>query len=183
MTKICVNRDRFFLYIINIVSFNKELLCSHRLTRANLVDRACLPHINRPLIQLNVFENEMFMKKEILKHRMFLAVVFELHTNASGNIVLCNFLLHLFVRESSQTTQRPTERHHHHHPRSSKKPHLPKCFLNLYREGASLASVEMLFHILALRKEKAFCPCPVFFLGSRTPYLCCGGYGKNMHYF
>ena len=25
---------------------------------------------------------EIFMKKEILKHRMFLAVVFELHTNA-----------------------------------------------------------------------------------------------------
>ena len=53
-------------------------------------------------------------------------------------------------------------------PRSSEKSHLPKCFLNLYSESASLASVERLFHILAPRKEKAFCPCTVFFLGSLT---------------
>ena len=59
----------------------------------------------------------------------------------------------------------------------------PNVFLNLYSEGASLASVERLFHILVPRKEKAFCPCPVFSWAAAHPYLCCGGYGKDMHYF
>ena len=42
---------------------------------------------------------EIFMKKEILEHRMFLAVVFELHTNAFGNIVFCFSFIHCNMNE------------------------------------------------------------------------------------
>ena len=56
-------------------------------------------------------------------------------------------------------------------PQIIRETYLPKCFLNWYREGASLVSVERLFHILAPRKEKTFCPCAVFFLGNLTSVL------------
>ena len=74
-------------------------------------------------------------------------------------------LVIFWLRESSQTTQRPTKRQAQDHPRNLI---YPNVFLNLYSEDASLASVERLFHILAPRKEKAFCPFPLFLLGSRT---------------
>ena len=106
------------------------------------------------------------------------------------NVLLCLFLFFIWMGgEASQRTkgstypqpqarsppnpqQKPSPKPEARQtPRSPEKPIYPNVFLNWYREGASLVSVERLFHILAPRKEKAFCPGVVFFLGNLTSVL------------
>ena len=86
--------------------------------------------------------------------------------NRPGSITIFHYmpLGPLKIPMADSAGIKPTN-HRPGRPRLSKKPHEPKCFFNLCWNDNSLALVERLFHILAPRKEKAFCPCAVFFLG------------------
>ena len=59
----------------------------------------------------------------------------------------------------------------------------PNFFKFVQGEGASLASVERLFHILALRKERLFVLAQCFSWASWHQYLCSEGHRKNINYF
>ena len=50
-------------------------------------------------------------------------------------------------------------------------------FLNFVSEDANLSSIARLFRILAPLKEKAFCPCAVFFLAGTAEHNKSGGAG------
>ena len=65
-------------------------------------------------------------------------------------------------------------------PQNIRETYHPNVFLKWYRESARLVSVERLFHILVLRKEKAFCPCAVFFSSNLTSLR---RLRENMYYF